>query len=160
MSKHAVVVLLVFFMAAQATAIAVAQTNQEKQATTTDKYSVIGGDSLLANNSVFKSKNLGQGAGLARKLIRTTATAYSSSPDETDDTPNITASGTYTHDGVVASNFLPLGSKIRIPKIFGAKIFTVEDRMSERFADRVDIWFATKISALKFGLRAVDIEVL
>ena len=161
MSKHAVVVLLVFFMAAQVTATAVAQNAGEKTATTTDKYSIISGDSLLANNSVLKSNKLWQqGVILERKLIRTVVTGYTSSADETDSTPNITASGTYTHDGVVASNFLPIGSKIRIPKLFGAKVFTVEDRMNERFTDRIDIWFATKVSALNLGLRTVDIEVL
>src|SRR3989338_8592683 len=38
-----------------------------------------------------------------------TLTAYSSSADETDSTPFITASGSKTRHGVVASNDLPFG---------------------------------------------------
>ena len=72
-------------------------------------------------------------------LVR--ATAYSSTVDQTDDSPFITASNTYVRDGIVAANFLPFKTKIMIPELFGNKVFTVEDRMHRRFSDRVDIWF-------------------
>jgi len=87
-------------------------------------------------------------------------TAYSSTPDQTDDTPFITASGTHVRDGIVAANFLPIGTKIQIPELFGDKIFVVEDRMHERFSDRVDVWFATREEAKTFGLRKATIHVL
>ena len=38
-------------------------------------------------------------------------TAYSSTPEETDDTPFVTASGTSVRDGVIATNFLEFGTK-------------------------------------------------
>jgi 3D (Asp-Asp-Asp) domain-containing protein len=88
------------------------------------------------------------------------ATGYSSTPEETDDTPFITASGKVVSPGTVAMNWLPLGTTIRIPKLFGDRIFVVEDRMNERYHDNVDIWFANKSDAQKFGLRHTCIEVI
>ncbi len=87
-------------------------------------------------------------------------TGYSSTPDQTDDTPFITASGAHVDDGIVAANFLPFNTRIKIPKLFGNKIFVVKDRMAKRFSDRVDIWFADRGSAIKFGLRHAEIVVL
>ncbi len=87
-------------------------------------------------------------------------TAYSSTPEETDDTPFITASGITVHDGIVATNELPLKTKIRIPALYGDKIFIVEDRMNERMKNKVDIWMATKEQAIKFGIKKVEIHVL
>lgn len=87
-------------------------------------------------------------------------TAYSSTPDQTDDTPFITASGTRVRDGIVAANFVPLYTRIKIPELFGEKVFIVEDRMNRRYQDRVDIWFADRESARKFGIRDAEIVVL
>jgi len=87
-------------------------------------------------------------------------TAYSSSVDETDDTPFITASGKRVRDGIVATNFLPFGTKIKIPKVFGDKIFVVEDRMHPRKVGIVDIWMPSKKEAIKFGSFKADIVVL
>lgn len=85
-------------------------------------------------------------------------TAYSSTPDQTDDTPFITASGTPTKDGVVAANFLPFQTKVRLRDAFGEKIFTVEDRMKRN--DLVDVWFPTREAALDFGVRNLKMEIL
>src|SRR5579864_3310915 len=79
-------------------------------------------------------------------------TAYSSSPDETDDTPFITANGTHVHDGIVATNILPFGTKVMMPALFGDKIFTVEDRMNRRIKNTMDIWMPSKRAALVFGV--------
>ncbi len=88
------------------------------------------------------------------------ATAYSSTFDQTDDTPFIAANGTLVHDGVVAANFLPFGTTIKIPEVYGDKIFVVEDRMHKRFDNRIDIWFPDRQSALKFGYKELKIQVL
>lgn len=87
-------------------------------------------------------------------------TAYSSTPDQTDDTPFITASGTRTRDGVIAANFLPIGTKVRIPTVYGEKVFVVEDRMNSRYWKRMDIWMATRSEALRFGLRTLPVEII
>lgn len=94
------------------------------------------------------------------RVIKILITAYSSSPEETDSTPLITASGNYVRPGVVAANFLPFGTRVRMPKIFGDKIFVVEDRLHERYNDRIDVWFSTKEGALKFGQQISEIEIL
>lgn len=86
-----------------------------------------------------------------KKIYYFRITAYSSSPDETDDTPWITAYNTLTRYGIVASNDLPFGTKIRIPSIFGDKIFVVEDRLNERMRNVIDVWFSSKEEALEFG---------
>lgn len=88
------------------------------------------------------------------------ATAYSSTPDQTDDSPFITAWNTHVRDGIVAANFLPFGTKIRIPDVYGDKIFVVEDRMNRRYWHKVDIWFPDRQSALEFGLRTIKIQIL
>ncbi len=87
-------------------------------------------------------------------------TAYSSSVDETDDTPFITASGKAVRDGIVATNGLAFGTKIKIPSVFGDKIFVVEDRMHRRKVGIVDIWMPSKKEALKFGAFKADIVIL
>ena len=87
-------------------------------------------------------------------------TAYSSQVEETDSTPFITASGSNVRTGVVAANWLPFGTKIKIPELFGEKVFTVEDRMNKRNADKMDIWFPTTKEALRFGTQVTRVEIL
>lgn len=88
------------------------------------------------------------------------ATAYSSTPDQTDDSPFTMANGKRVHDGAVAANFLPFGTKVRFPELYGDKVFTVEDRMHRRFSDRVDIWMETRSEAIRFGIQDVTMEIL
>lgn len=98
----------------------------------------------------------------ARKAPTVTVwvTAYSSTPEETDDTPFITAKGTFVRDGIIAANFLPFGTKVQIPSLFGDKIFVVEDRMHRRKTNNVDVWMPTKADALRFGAHRAEIAVL
>jgi len=87
-------------------------------------------------------------------------TAYSSTPEETDDTPFVTAKGTEVRDGVIAANFLPFGTEVQIPSVFGDKVFVVEDRMHARKKNFVDIWMSTKEAAEAFGIARAEIVVL
>ncbi|MBI2051005.1 MAG: 3D domain-containing protein [Parcubacteria group bacterium] len=89
-----------------------------------------------------------------------TATAYSSEPRQTDSTPFTTAWITPVRDGVVALNFLPKGSMVRFPDLYGDKVFIVEDRMNVRYQYRVDIWMNTRAEAKQFGLKYVRMEEL
>lgn len=98
--------------------------------------------------------------GIATNQIEVELTAYSSTKDQTDNTPFISASGKKVYDGIVAANFLPFGTKIKIPALFGEKIFTVDDRMNQRYKNRVDIWFANKTLAINFGLQKATIEIV
>lgn len=94
------------------------------------------------------------------EIVKILITAYSSKVKQTDDTPFITASGSYVRSGIVAANFLPFGATIRIPEIFGNQIFVVEDRLHERNGDRIDIWMPTEKEALEFGVKISEIEIL
>ncbi len=87
-------------------------------------------------------------------------TAYSSTPEETDDTPFITASGKTVRDGVVATNLLPFGTEVKIPEVFGDKVFVVEDRMHQRKTNHLDVWMPTKTQANNFGITYTQILVL
>lgn len=89
-----------------------------------------------------------------------TVTAYSSEPRQTDQTPYTTGWITPVRDGVVAVNFLPLGSLVRFPDMFGDKVFVVEDRMNVRYKYRADIWMYTKAEAKQFGIKYLRMEVL
>lgn len=94
------------------------------------------------------------------KRIQLHITAYSSTPDQTDDTPFITAAGTHVRDGIVATNALPMYTRVKIPELFGEKVFVVEDRMNRRFQDRMDIWMPDRAPALKFGIKTAEVVVL
>lgn len=95
------------------------------------------------------------------KKIKMVVTAYSSTPEQTDDTPFITASNTHVRDGIVANNMLPFGSKIRIPELYGDKVFIVEDRMHQRKGKyHLDIWFPEYSQAKNFGAKITYIEIL
>lgn len=87
------------------------------------------------------------------------ATAYNSEEGQTDSTPWTTASGTRCRDGVIASNFLPFGTKVRIEG-FNNKVFVVEDRMNKRYNKRIDIWFRDHNRAVKFGVQKIKYHVL
>ncbi len=94
------------------------------------------------------------------KVRRVWVTAYTSTPEETDDTPFITANNTEVRDGIIAANFLPFGTRVQIPEAFGDKIFTVTDRMHARKRNFVDIWMPERDQALAFGIRHTEIVIL
>lgn len=96
----------------------------------------------------------------ANRVVTTWITAYASVPELTSDHPFITASGAWVHDGTIAANFLPFGTRVKIPELFGDKIFVVEDRMNERFPYRMDIWMYTVSEAVIFGIRHAKVVVL
>ena len=118
-----------------------------------NSLNVVQGGALIAYNPVMNRP-----FALLKKVV---VTAYSSSPDETklDGDPTITASGSKTRTGVIATNSLPFGTKVRIPDLFGDTVFTVEDRMNRRFQDRMDVWFPTKAEAKRFGLQFTEVEI-
>lgn len=95
-----------------------------------------------------------------RRTMFITVTAYSSEPEQTDSTPFITAFGTQVRDGIVATNFLPKGTVVRFPEVFGDKEFVVEDRMNARYYYRMDIWMADTQDAIQFGAKYLKVEIL
>lgn len=99
------------------------------------------------------------------KTIKVVVTAYSSSWDETTGIPGlpgtITASGKSVAPEIIANNMLAFGTKVRIPSLYGDKIFIVGDRMAKRKGDyHIDLWMPSKTLAINFGVKTADIEVL
>lgn len=91
-------------------------------------------------------------------------TAYNSEVGQTDDSPCITANNfNVCESGVentIAANFLPFGTKVKIPELFGERVFIVRDRMNKRYSNRVDIWMMERPNAVNFGVKIAKIIVL
>jgi 3D (Asp-Asp-Asp) domain-containing protein len=97
----------------------------------------------------------------AKRRMVVRASAYSSTVDQTDGDPFTAASGAKVHDGMIAMNGMPFGTKIRIPQYYGNKVFVVEDRMNARWGNRkIDIWMTTRAAAMQWGVRTLTIEIL
>ncbi len=109
------------------------------------------------------------------------ATAYTSSPRETDRTPFITATGARTRLGIIAvsrdllQSELPYGSLVRLydlgrwqdgkdagtfDPLFRGLLFVVEDTMHKRKRQQIDVWMPDRTLALKFGVRRVKLVVV
>lgn len=115
-----------------------------------------------------------------RYLVR--ATGYNSHVNQTDHSPNITATGARTHFGIIAvsrdllGGHVPYGSLVRIrdlgsyPSGRGAGkfqslldsqgLFIVEDTMHPRKTNQIDVWFESYARALNWGVRQVEIDVV
>ncbi len=74
--------------------------------------------------------------------------------------PNMTASGSQSRRGVVATNYLPFGTEIRIPEFFGDEVFVVEDRMASYYRNTIDVLMMNQDDALSFGVKWTTIEIL
>ena len=90
------------------------------------------------------------------RIERMLVTAYSSSEDETDSTPTLSASGESTHQGMVANNCLPFGTKV----IMEGGTYYVEDRGALRHGCQwLDLWMPSKEAALQFGRQKLLVTI-
>ena len=92
-------------------------------------------------------------------VIEAEVTAYNSEPEQTDDTPFITASGTHVHDGTIACpQVYPFGTIVRIE----GKAYTCEDLMAKKYRDKnyFDIWMSDAEAAKKWGRKTLDVYIL
>jgi 3D (Asp-Asp-Asp) domain-containing protein len=105
--------------------------------------------SNLQNISEVKNEN-------KEEVLYRIVTAYSSRPEETDDTPFITASGQRVRYGICATNEFPFGTILKLGDI----ICEVQDRTNKRYKYRIDIWMPTTEKALEFGKKILPIKVL
>lgn len=116
---------------------------------------------FLEGNSLMASSNPSDPEPKVVRKLPVIVTAYSSTSWETDDDPFITAAGTMVREGIIANNLLPFGTKVRLPEIYGERVFTVEDRMNQRKGYyHFDIWFPSYWEAKEFGAKNTYIEVL
>lgn len=116
------------------------------------------GDKLAQAQKEWVEKQRAPKPAVAVKYM--TLSAYNSVPNQTDGSPYSTAIGSLTRVGVVASNNLPIGTRIRLPDHFGDQEFRVEDRMNTRYQNNVDVWMEDYKEAVKFGRRYAKIEVI
>lgn len=116
---------------------------------------------LLQGIALFPVTDLVKPGNGTQGHLKVVVTAYSSTPWQTDSDPFITASGDYVRDGIIANNHLPFGTLVRMPEIYGDKIFVVKDRMNWRKgSDRVDVWLSSTFEAKRFGVKKTYIEIL
>ena len=135
-----------------------AETGQIKTNTNFPKSMIlVQQNSVLSQNS-HETKITEKIKEVPKNKMKVLATAYSSTVDQCDSTPFITANGTHVHDGTMAANFLKFGTKVKFPSLYGDKIFIVEDRMKSNH--KVDIWFPTRQEAKNFGAKWIEMEIL
>ena len=91
------------------------------------------------------------------EVIQAVITGYSSTEDQTDSTPNLTAYNTKTRKGIVANNCLKKGTTV----IIEGMALIVEDRKNSRYGcEWFDIWFSDRTSAINFGLKRMNVLIL
>lgn len=98
--------------------------------------------------------------------LQVVVTGYSSTPEQTDSTPYITASMTHVRRGVIAlSRDLIRSYNPKAPfnygdhvMVEGVGVFVVEDTMHRRHHRRADIWFPTTDEAMRWGRKTLRIS--
>lgn len=86
-------------------------------------------------------------------------TAYSSTVDQTDNDPFITASGERVRKGGIACpNWLEFGDRVEIE----GKEYECNDVMNKRYRDGkyFDIWFESRQQALNFGRQRLAVVIV
>jgi 3D (Asp-Asp-Asp) domain-containing protein len=118
---------------------------------------------------------------MANPTFQLRTTAYNSMVSQTNAQPFITATGARTDWGVIAvsrdllSADIPYGTLVRLrdlgryadgahpgqyQALLDAHLFIVEDTMNIRKRQQLDIWFDDHASALAWGVRLVEVEVV
>jgi 3D (Asp-Asp-Asp) domain-containing protein len=100
--------------------------------------------------------------------VSITVTGYSSTMDQTDDSPLITAMNTTVHPGMLALSRDLLREFTRgapfqfgdVVELEGLGVFTVEDTMNPRYEKRADIWFQSREAATRWGTRTLHLSQL
>lgn len=86
---------------------------------------------------------------------------YTASRDETDSTPNITATGSKPVVGRTLALSRDLFAHLKGKKVYirGMGVFTVEDTMNPRYSRRGDLLVASKSEAFKLGVKK-DVKIV
>jgi len=119
----------------------------------------------LDNGKVSATNNLPESENW--KTVNTTTrtiTAYNSEIGQCDNSPCITANGfnvcEHGIEDTIAANWLKFGTKVRIPELFGDRVFVVRDRMNPKHGEKMDIWMIDKQAARNFGKKIAVVEIL
>ncbi len=119
---------------------------------------------------------------IANPSLVVRATAYNSLESQTNAQPFITATGAQTRWGIIAVSRdllgfeVPYGSLVRLRDLGnyhtgrghgayqtlldGSDLFVVEDTMHPRKTNQIDLWFADYASAVNWGVRRVELDVV
>ena len=93
------------------------------------------------------------------EFVRAEVSAYTSSVEETDSTPEINAMGTKpTHGSIACPTRYEFGTEV----IVNGKSYFCDDRMGPRFSrgDYFDIWMSSRDEAMHWGRRHMTVEVV
>ena len=83
-------------------------------------------------------------------------TAYTPSPEETDSTPDIMASGKKVYEGAIACpSSIPFGVLIEID----GELYVCEDRTHPRYEGTFDILMFSKVEAINFGRQKKEVKI-
>ncbi len=137
---------------------------------------------VLAEARVLEREPLPLAGPVATPSLVVRATAYNSLESQTNAQPFITATGAQTRWGIIAVSRdlldfdLPYGSLVRLRDLGnfhngrghgayqtlldGTHLFVVEDTMHPRKANQIDLWFADYASAVNWGVRRVELDVI
>lgn len=66
------------------------------------------------------------------------------------------ANGEYPHEGAIAADDLPIGTKVRI----NGRIYTVKDRFGGGYSGRIDIYMDSYQKAINFGRQYLTVEIV
>lgn len=88
-----------------------------------------------------------------RRIFRTYATSYCEH--------GVMRDGSYTRPRSIASNFLPLGARIRLVgrSFFGMRRFVVRDTGGALFDGHVDVWSPSCATSIAWGRRPVSFHI-
>lgn len=96
---------------------------------------------------------------IERNVITAVVTAYNAVEEQTDSTPNITASGKKAKIGMIAC---PVRYAFGVTVEISGDKYQCEDRMAERYrnGDFFDILVSTKKEAFAWGRQVMEVEIL
>lgn len=66
------------------------------------------------------------------------------------------ANGEWTHDGAIASDDLPFGTRV----VINGRTYVVKDRFGGGYSNAIDIWMPSYDDAIEFGRQYLTVEVL
>jgi 3D (Asp-Asp-Asp) domain-containing protein len=142
----------------------IASANEELDINAAITEQMIDVNGIISDEAAFENNLPANNDSKIKGVTYRTITAYNSEVGQCDSTPCITANGfnvcEYGIEDTIAANWLKFGTKVRIPELYGDKVFVVRDRMNKKYSDHVDIWMKEKMDAKKFGVKLAKIEIL
>ena len=118
---------------------------------------------LVAAAVVFTLAAIAPSLGAVAGAEQYTATAYCSCSKCCGRwADGLTATGKRAHWGTIAADWrlLPHGTRVGL-SCFPGQVFVVEDRGGAIKGERIDVWYPSHRSALKFGVRGkVQVKIL